>query len=76
MDVLEVLQTQLRFRHHCRDQLIILEDVDRRAFATIGAVQRADEGAARSYRALHELNTRPAIAYLAKVRRDTEEGGG
>jgi molybdopterin-containing oxidoreductase family iron-sulfur binding subunit len=28
----------------------------------------------RSYHALHELNTRPAIAYLAKVRRGSVEG--
>ena len=28
----------------------------------------------RAYRALHALNTRPSIAYLAKVRREHEEG--
>ena len=36
------------------------------------AVKRADAGAARSYYALHELNTRPSINYLAKVTRSTE----
>ena len=43
MDVLEVLQAQLRFRHHGRDQLIVLKDVDRGALAAIGTVQRADD---------------------------------
>jgi molybdopterin-containing oxidoreductase family iron-sulfur binding subunit len=36
------------------------------------AVKRADAGAARSYYALHVLNTRPSINYLAKVKRSTE----
>jgi len=35
-------------------------------------VQRAEESKARSYRALHALNTRPAIAYLKKVTRGPE----
>jgi len=37
------------------------------------ASKQADAGEARAYHALHVLNTRPAITYLAKVRRDTEE---
>ncbi len=36
------------------------------------ASKKADEGEARAYHALHVLNTRPAITYLAKVRRGTE----
>jgi molybdopterin-containing oxidoreductase family iron-sulfur binding subunit len=32
----------------------------------------AEQNAGRSYRPLHVLNTRPAIAYLAKVRRGDE----
>ena len=36
------------------------------------ASKQADAGEARAYHALHVLNTRPAITYLAKVRRDTE----
>jgi molybdopterin-containing oxidoreductase family iron-sulfur binding subunit len=37
------------------------------------ASKKADEGEARAYHALHVLNTRPSITYLAKVRRGTEE---
>jgi molybdopterin-containing oxidoreductase family iron-sulfur binding subunit len=37
------------------------------------ASRQADEGGARAYHALHVLNTRPSITYLAKVRRGTEE---
>ena len=33
--------------------------------------KKADAGEARAYHALHVLNTRPAITYLAKVRRST-----
>ena len=29
----------------------------------------------RGYHALHVLNTRPAITYLAKVHRDADDGG-
>jgi molybdopterin-containing oxidoreductase family iron-sulfur binding subunit len=36
------------------------------------ASKKADAGEARAYHALHVLNTRPSITYLAKVRRDTE----
>jgi molybdopterin-containing oxidoreductase family iron-sulfur binding subunit len=36
------------------------------------ASKRADAGEARSYYALHVLNTRPAINYLAKVTRSTD----
>jgi molybdopterin-containing oxidoreductase family iron-sulfur binding subunit len=36
------------------------------------AVKRADAGEARSYHALHVLNTRPSITYLSKVTRSTE----
>jgi molybdopterin-containing oxidoreductase family iron-sulfur binding subunit len=36
------------------------------------AVKRADAGEARAYHALHVLNTRPSITYLAKVKRSTE----
>jgi molybdopterin-containing oxidoreductase family iron-sulfur binding subunit len=36
------------------------------------AVERADAGKARSYHALHVLNTRPSITYLSKVKRDDE----
>jgi molybdopterin-containing oxidoreductase family iron-sulfur binding subunit len=36
------------------------------------ASKQADEGGVRAYHALHVLNTRPSITYLAKVRRDTE----
>jgi len=36
------------------------------------AVKQADAGGARAYHALHMLNTRPSITYLAKVRRGTE----
>jgi molybdopterin-containing oxidoreductase family iron-sulfur binding subunit len=36
------------------------------------ASKKADEGEARAYHALHVLNTRPSITYLAKVRRGTE----
>ena len=35
------------------------------------ASKQADAGEARAYHALHVLNTRPAITYLAKVRRGT-----
>src|SRR5262245_52599637 len=33
----------------------------------------AAQGAGRSYHALHVLNTRPAITYLARVRREGED---
>ena len=33
----------------------------------------AAQGASRSYHALHVLNTRPAITYLARVRREGED---
>jgi molybdopterin-containing oxidoreductase family iron-sulfur binding subunit len=33
----------------------------------------ATQGAGRSYHALHGLNTRPAITYLARVRREGED---
>ena len=33
------------------------------------AVQKAKDNSARSYHALHVLNTRPAVTYLAKVQR-------
>jgi molybdopterin-containing oxidoreductase family iron-sulfur binding subunit len=36
------------------------------------AIKKAKAAEARSYRALHVLNTRPATQYLAKVKRDTE----
>jgi len=36
------------------------------------ASKKADEGAARAYHALHVLNTRPSITYLAKVTRGPE----
>ncbi|NQZ94932.1 MAG: 4Fe-4S dicluster domain-containing protein [Myxococcales bacterium] len=42
------------------------------------AVQQARDNPARSYHALHSLNTRPAITYLSKVRRietDAADGG-
>ena len=39
---------------------------------TSAAVKRADTGKARSYHALHVVNTRPSITYLAKVQRGTE----
>ncbi len=39
--------------------------------------RRAEENGARAYHALHMLNTRPGISYLAKVNRgDEPEGGG
>ena len=34
------------------------------------------QGAGRSYHALHVLNTRPAITYLARVRREGDEHAG
>jgi anaerobic selenocysteine-containing dehydrogenase/Fe-S-cluster-containing dehydrogenase component len=37
------------------------------------ANQLASQGKGRAYRALHTLNTRPSITYLAKVRREEEE---
>jgi len=40
------------------------------------AARKAKAGKARSYYALHVLNTRPAITYLAKVRRGTEGSEG
>jgi molybdopterin-containing oxidoreductase family iron-sulfur binding subunit len=40
------------------------------------ASKQADAGKARAYHALHVLNTRPAITYLAKVKRGTEETEG
>ena len=39
-------------------------------------IKKADAGSARSYRALHVLNTRPAIDYLSKVKRDIEGTDG
>ena len=36
------------------------------------ASKQAAAGAARAYHALHVLNTRPSITYLAKVRREIE----
>jgi molybdopterin-containing oxidoreductase family iron-sulfur binding subunit len=36
------------------------------------ASKKADAGEARAYHALHMLNTRPSITYLAKVRRGAE----
>jgi molybdopterin-containing oxidoreductase family iron-sulfur binding subunit len=36
----------------------------------------ADENAGRAYRALHVLNTRPAIQYLAKVKREDGQASG
>jgi molybdopterin-containing oxidoreductase family iron-sulfur binding subunit len=42
-----------------------------------GVSRRAEENGTRAYRALHVLNTRPGITYLAKViRGDEPEGGG
>jgi Fe-S-cluster-containing dehydrogenase component len=40
------------------------------------ASKKAGEGEPRAYHALHVLNTRPSITYLAKVRRGTEETEG
>jgi molybdopterin-containing oxidoreductase family iron-sulfur binding subunit len=37
------------------------------------AVKQAQENQARSYHALHMLNTRPSITYLAKVKREEEK---
>ena len=37
-------------------------------------VSQAGDDAARGYHALHVLNTRPAITYLAKVKRGPVEG--
>jgi molybdopterin-containing oxidoreductase family iron-sulfur binding subunit len=34
------------------------------------AVREAKQGGKRTYHALHVLNTRPSISYLAKVKRD------
>ena len=39
-------------------------------------VQKSKHNAARSYHALHVLNTRPSITYLAKVRRGSEGDQG
>ncbi len=39
-------------------------------------IQKAKDSSARSYHALHVLNTRPAITYLAKVRRGSEGDHG
>ncbi len=39
-------------------------------------VQAEKAAAARSYRALHVLNTRPAVRYLAVVKRDEKDSGG
>jgi hypothetical protein len=36
-------------------------------------VQKAQNNDARSYHALHVLNTRPATTYLKKIIRDGEE---
>ena len=42
-----------------------------------GVTKRAEENGVRAYHALHVLNTRPGITYLAKViRGDEPEGGG
>ena len=38
------------------------------------AVQKAKQGDDRAYHALQELNTRPAVTYLAQVRREKNEG--
>jgi molybdopterin-containing oxidoreductase family iron-sulfur binding subunit len=38
--------------------------------------QAATEGAGRAYHALHVLNTRPAITYLARVQREDERHSG
>jgi len=38
------------------------------------AVVKAGNDPVRGYHSLHELNTRPAITYLAKVKRGTVEG--
>jgi molybdopterin-containing oxidoreductase family iron-sulfur binding subunit len=38
------------------------------------AVQKATQGEDRAYHTLQELNTRPAITYLAQVRREKNEG--
>jgi molybdopterin-containing oxidoreductase family iron-sulfur binding subunit len=37
-------------------------------------VVRQGDSPVRGYHALHELNTRPAVTYLAKVRRGAVEG--
>jgi len=44
--------------------------------AASSASTQAAAGEARAYHALHVLNTRPAITYLAKVRRSIERGEG
>ena len=38
------------------------------------AVQKQKQGEDRAYRSLQILNTRPAVTYLAQVRRDENEG--
>jgi Fe-S-cluster-containing dehydrogenase component len=40
------------------------------------ASRRAEEAGSRGYHALHVLNTRPAVTYLAKVNRTPAEDGG
>jgi molybdopterin-containing oxidoreductase family iron-sulfur binding subunit len=41
-----------------------------------GVSQRVEAGGVRAYHALHVLNTRPGITYLAKVSRGGESGEG
>jgi hypothetical protein len=38
------------------------------------AVAKAGSDPVRGYHSLHELNTRPAVTYLAKVKRGSIEG--
>ena len=43
--------------------------------ASSRVAKQSETDAARSYHALHVLNTRPAVDYLAKIRRGGEHGG-
>ena len=55
-------------------------DGDLNGDVIIGAYQENPDGspenAGRAYRALHVLNTRPAIKYLAKVKREEDHASG
>src|SRR5579859_1550043 len=44
VDVLKILQAQILFRHDGRDQLVVFENVDGRALAGVGTIERSHDG--------------------------------